>query len=93
MSSSRLGSNEKYISTLSARNSANKSDRLTPRMVMDSSSNSDMMELKMALGGSAASDRSGSKTRQQDTILNQLFEGNDVIFSDEGSEDSFVLDD
>ena len=82
----------KYITTLSARNSANASEKsiITPRAhPLDDSSNSDMQELKMALGG--VSDRSGSG--QQNTFLNNLFEGNDVIFSDEGSGDSFDLDD
>ena len=56
----------------------------SPRPQQDDSSNSDMRELKMMLGG-GISDRSG----------NVLFSGNqgeDVIFSDEGSDDSFARD-
>jgi len=45
-----------------------------------------MRELKMAIGGT--SDRSGNNQN----ILNQLFAADNVIFSDEGSGDSFALE-
>ena len=48
------------------------------------SSNSDMRELKMALGG--LSDRSGN------ALFNPAQNNENVIFSDEGSDDSIDLD-
>ena len=57
----------------------------------DSADASDMLELKMALGGkSDRSARFGATTPSHGEP--QFFEGNGIIFSDEGSEDSLARD-
>ena len=63
----------------------------TPRS--DLSSTADMHELKMALGG-CKSDRSDLLMNQDLVFKNttDLYEENDVIFSDEGSNDSFNIE-
>ncbi len=58
---------------------------LTPRND-DISSSSDMKELRMAIGGN--SDRSNNIIFQTGGMMDQ----SDVIFSDEGSDDSFARD-
>lgn len=61
----------------------------TPRS--DFSSNADMIELKMALG--SLSEGSGGKNSS--LVFKQttdLYETNEVIFSDEGSNDSFNIE-
>ena len=63
----------------------------TPRS--DLSSTADMRELKMALGG--VSDRSAEGLGDTNLVFKQktdLYEENNVIFSDEGSNDSFNIE-
>jgi len=54
------------------------------------SSADDMRELKMALGGH--SDRSGNNINMFSNNASVLLDGGDVIFSDEGSDDSLTRD-
>lgn len=63
----------------------------TPRS--DFSSTADMRELKMALGG--MSDRSAEGLGDTNLVFKQktdLIKENNVIFSDEGSNDSFNIE-
>ena len=68
------------ISTLSGKNSLGKR---VSQNVLDLSSISDMVELKMAIGGQ--SDRSYN----HQLVINKLFDTDSIIFSDEDNQDAY----